>query len=98
MVVRSLWHPACLFTIALRRPAGVGIYNYEKLKVIRAKAALSTHKDAEKGSSGSSSSSITTSANTGAIVSASSMARNEIGAAANGRKDSSDSSYRCVIQ
>lgn len=66
-------------------PAGVAIYNYYKLQLIRAKAKLSTSKDAEKGGGG---------APPGQIANATSLPLSDGGASANGRKEGYDSSYR----
>mmetsp|Transcript_3759 Transcript_3759/g.10853 ORF Transcript_3759/g.10853 Transcript_3759/m.10853 type:complete len:392 (-) Transcript_3759:558-1733(-) len=67
--------------------SGVAIYNYHKLQLIRAKAALSTSKDTEKGGPGG--------ASPGQIASAASLSHSDSGGVgANGRKDGYDSSYR----
>lgn len=77
---------------------GVGIYNFQKLKVIRAKAALSTSKDSEKGTSGGSGSNILSAANGGGIANAASMVRSDAAGSSMGgptsRKDGSETSYR----
>lgn len=71
----------------LPHTAGVAIYNYHKLQLIRAKAALSTSKDTEKGGPGG--------ASPGQIASAASLSHSDSGGVgANGRKDGYDSSYR----
>ena len=80
----------------------MAIYNYHKLQMIRAKAALSTSKDAEKGSGIDGSGSC--GAPVGQIASAASMSHTGSGSGggdsivANGQKDSYDSSYRCASQ
>lgn len=76
---------------------GVAIYNHQKLKVIRAKAGLSTTKDSEKGTL-SSSIGIMNAANVGGIMNAASMVRNDAVSVGLGpqksRKGGSDTSYR----
>lgn len=75
---------------------GVGIYNYQKLKGIRAKASLSTTKDSEKGNMNGGS--ILSAANGGGITNAANVARIDATSGgfggSKGRKKSSDNSYR----
>lgn len=75
------------------------MYNFQKLKVIRAKAALSTSKDSEKGTLGGGGTIMSAANGGGGIASAASLAHNDAAGSSAGRppsrKDGSDTSYRC---